>query len=151
MTNPSDPQALAGHHPMLENDFASQWMGVEVVRADYGDALVRMRLRREMLNGHGTAHGGMIFAFADTAFAIACNDAADLDSVTVASGVDINFLRPATDGQVLTAHAVAQHEGRSGIYDVTVTAQDPGADGSGSGPSTVVALFRGRSRTVPRR
>lgn len=138
-------EELGRAHPILSDDFASEWMGIRVVRADFGDAEIQMELRREMLNGFGIAHGGMIFAFADTAFAIACNAADAEDTVTVASGVDINFLRPAHQGQTLTARAKAVHAGRSGVYDIEVTAQ--GADDAA--PVTV-ALFRGRSRTIPK-
>lgn len=138
-------EELGRAHRILRDDFASEWMGIRVNRADFGDAEIEMELRREMLNGFGIAHGGMIFAFADTAFAIACNNADAEDTVTVASGVDINFLRPAQQGQTLTARAKAVHEGRSGVYDITVTAQGP-ADAE----PVVVALFRGRSRTIPK-
>ena len=50
-------------------------MGIEVLALDDGHATIRMTLRQEMLNGFGMAHGGMIFAFGDTAFALACNPA----------------------------------------------------------------------------
>ena len=62
-------------HPILKDDYASEWMGIEVVALDDGHATIRMALRQEMLNGFGMAHGGMIFAFGDTAFALACNPA----------------------------------------------------------------------------
>ena len=62
-------------HPILKDDYASEWMGIEVVALDDGHATIRMTLRQEMLNGFGMAHGGMIFAFGDTAFALACNPA----------------------------------------------------------------------------
>src|SRR3954454_23290275 len=88
-------------HPLLKDDYASEWMGIEVLALDDGHATLRMTLRQEMLNGFGMAHGGMIFAFGDTAFALACNPAKPQpgaagtaeDSITVASGVDINFLK----------------------------------------------------------
>lgn len=135
-------------HPILKDDFASQWMGVRVVRADFGHAVLEMTLREEMLNGFGIAHGGMVFAFADSAFALACNDpAGDGSTVTVASGADIDFLRPARRGQVLTATARVRHHGRSGLYDITVTARDASDDPGVNG--VVVAEFRGRSRTIP--
>ena len=60
-------------HPILKDDYASEWMGIEVLALDDGHATIRMTLRQEMLNGFGMAHGGMIFAFGDTAFALACN------------------------------------------------------------------------------
>ncbi|MCZ2402326.1 hotdog fold thioesterase [Paenarthrobacter sp. Z7-10] len=133
-------------HPMLTNDHASAWMGIEVTRLDDGHATIQMTLRREMMNGFGMAHGGMIFAFADTAFALACNPAdGDGSSMTVAAGADVNFLKSSREGQLLTAVADRRaKQGRSGLYDVQVFAGDPsGAD--------LLAEFRGRSRTVPRK
>ncbi|ALU38593.1 phenylacetic acid degradation protein [Kocuria flava] len=131
---------MAQDHPILAGDHASRWMGIEVDRAEYGSAQIRMTLREEMLNGFGIAHGGMIFAFADTCFALACNDpAGDGSTITVASGGDINFISSARRGQTLTAvGTVRARAGRSGVYDIQVT-----ADGE------LVAEFRGRSRTIP--
>ena len=133
-------------HAILENDHASEWMGIEVVEVSEGKAVITMTLRQEMLNGFGIAHGGMIFAFADTAFALSCNPAEGSDeTITVASGVDINFLKPGIPGRLLTADArrVSQR-GRSGIYDITITQERP------DGTDEVIAEFRGRSRTVPK-
>lgn len=133
-------------HPMLLADEAARWLGLEVVEFGPGHATCTMVLRPEMLNGHGIGHGGMIFSLADTTFAIACNDADATDTITVAAGVDINFLAPALPGRVLTAKAVQRSStGRSGLYDVTVT-QDEGLS-----EPTLIAEFRGRSRTIPRR
>ncbi len=133
-------------HPMLTNDYASQWLGVEVLKLGDGHATISMTLRREMMNGFGVTHGGMIFAFADSAFALACNPAdGDGSTMTVASGVDINFLKPSHEGQTITAAADRRSsQGRSGIYDVRIFSGAPG-DGD------VIAEFRGRSRTVPKR
>src|SRR3954452_21601451 len=91
-------------HPILQDDYASEWMGIEVLALDDGHATLRMTLRQEMLNGFGMAHGGIIFPFGDTAFPLACNPAnpqpGEEDFIPVASGVDINFLKPAFRGQV---------------------------------------------------
>ena len=131
-------------HPILEKDRASQWLGIDVERALFGDAQISMTIREEMVNGFGIAHGGIIFAFADTCFAMACNDPdGEPDgasaTITVASGADINFVAPAFQGQTLTAVGrVVNRTGRSGIYDIRVTAG-----------STLIAEFRGRSRTIP--
>ena len=139
-------------HPILKNDYASEWMGIEVVALDDGHATIRMTLRQEMLNGFGMAHGGMIFAFGDTAFALACNPVnpapGDADSITVASGVDINFLKPAFRGQVVTAVADRRSStGRSGLYDIQIFA----ADADAQLPGELIAEFRGRSRTIPKK
>jgi acyl-CoA thioesterase len=44
---------------------------IEEARAGY--ARLSMKVRADMLNGHGIVHGGMVFALADTAFAYVCN------------------------------------------------------------------------------
>ena len=127
-------------HKMLENDRCSRWLGTEVLTAEVGHAKLRMRIREEMTNGFDIAHGGMIFALADTCFAMACNNPAGDDAtITVASGADINFMKSAKLGDEITAEAVrVTQTGRSGVYDVTVS----------RGEDTI-AVFRGRSRTVP--
>ena len=133
-------------HPLLKNDYASEWMGIEVLKVDDGHATITMKLRKEMLNGFGIAHGGMIFAFADTAFALSCNPhTGSADTMTVAAGVDINFLKPGIPGRTLTAVANRrQQSGRSGIYDIQIFQSVPDSE------DEVLAEFRGRSRTIPR-
>ena len=163
-----------GTHPILQDDYASEWMGIEVLALDDGHATLRMTLRQEMLNGFGMAHGGMIFAFGDTAFALACNPAnppaGAEDSITVASGVDINFLKSAYRGQVLTAVANRRAStGRSGLYDVQIYAADPAESAAAPAapaaaaatvpgelpadtlPGELIAEFRGRSRTISKK
>ena len=88
---------------MMKRDRASASLGMVVERDDIGHAVVSMVLRDDMMNGHDITHGGFVFALADTAFAIACND--DV-TVTVAAGADITFLKPTTTGQTLRATAV---------------------------------------------
>lgn len=130
------------HHKMLLNDRATRWMGAEVLTAEPGHAKIRMRIRPEMTNGFDIAHGGMIFALADTCFAMACNSPeGDDGTVTVASGADINFLKAAKTGDEVIAEAVTLAQaGRSGVYDVVVSRGDD-----------TIAVFRGRSRTIPHR
>lgn len=148
----------ASHH-ILTNDYASEWMGIEVLKLDDGHATIRMHLRQEMLNGFGMAHGGMIFAFGDTAFALACNPAnptpEEAASITVASGVDINFIKPAYQGQVITAVANRRAStGRSGLYDIQIFAASPDAapdTPTDAETGELIAEFRGRSRTISKK
>lgn len=127
----------AGSSAMMLRDRASSGLGMVVITDEPGAAVVTMRVREDMLNGFDVMHGGFIFALADTAFAIACNES---DAVTLAAGAEISFLKPAHLHQTLTATAVRRTiSGRSGIYDVQVT------DDSAS-TSSVIAEFRGRSR-----
>ena len=128
-----DPSGRGSSEAMFDADMASRGLGMELVDAGEGTALVRMRIGPAMVNGHGIAHGGYVFLLADTAFACACNSRGQ---VTVAAGADITFIASARDGDLLVATAAERVSfGRSGIYDVTVRRGDE-----------VVAEFRGRSR-----
>lgn len=142
-------------HPILTDDYATEWMGLTVLALGDGTATVSTTLRREMLNGFGIAHGGMLFAIADSAFALACNPhspAEDHNTITVASGVDVNFLAPAHEGEVITAVAARRAQaGRSGVYDIQVFATPAGTAHTDETPGRLVVEFRGRSRTIPRR
>ncbi|MBC7443129.1 MAG: hydroxyphenylacetyl-CoA thioesterase PaaI [Ramlibacter sp.] len=121
---------------MMMNDRASAALGMVVHASEPGRAVVSMLLRDDMMNGFDVTHGGIVFALADTAFAIACNDD---HHVTLASGADITFLKPTTAGQTLTATAVLRTKsGRSGLYDVRVATEH----------NVPIAEFRGRSRTT---
>jgi acyl-CoA thioesterase len=124
---------------MMAADRASAALGIEVVEYGEGWARTRMRVRADMVNGHDIAHGGLVFALADTAFACACNS---WGPPTVAAGAEVVFVAAARLGDVLEAEArVRTRFGRSGVYDVTVRR---GGD--------VIAEFRGRSHTLaPRR
>ncbi|WP_413673564.1 hydroxyphenylacetyl-CoA thioesterase PaaI [Massilia cellulosiltytica] len=134
----SDAQAraeLAGK-TMYERDPASQALGMTLDAIRPGYARMRMRVREDMLNGHGTCHGGYIFMLADSAFAFACNSH---NFNTVGAGCTIDYLAPGRAGDVLVAEAVEQAlAGKTGVYDVVVTDQD----------GRKVALFRGKSHRV---
>lgn len=137
MTDP-DFQAIAraSADAMLARDEATKAMGAVMTDIGPGRAAMTLTVRRDMLNGHGTCHGGTLFALADSAFAFACNSR---NEATVAAACSIEFLRAGREGQRLTATAVERAgSGKSGIYDVTVT--DEAGD--------VLALFRGRSLKI---
>ena len=120
---------------MWAEDEASRGLGMELAEVGPGRAVLTMRVRPDMTNGHGIAHGGFTFTLADSAFAFACNSH---NRRTVAQGCDIAFLAPVHTGDVLSAEAVERwRRGRNGIYDITVRCG-----------SRVVAEFRGRSREI---
>ena len=129
------PQKVA--EAMLAADQASRAMGMAIVAVSAGCATVQMTIRADMVNGHQTCHGGIIFTLADSAFAFACNNR---NLLTVASGCSIEFLAPAYAGDILTAEArEVALRGRTGVYDVAISNQT----------GTVIAAFRGRSHRLP--
>jgi len=129
--------AAAVAEAMYADDPAvTDFMGIELLSCAPGRAVMRMQVRKEMLNGHKICHGGLIFTLADSTFAYACNSR---NKVTVAAGCSIEFLKPAHAGDVLTCEGVEQVlQGRHGIYDMQVTNQK----------GEVVAMFRGKSASI---
>lgn len=132
------PEELAGivAEAMYKRDATANHLGIVIEETRPGYARAHMKIRDFMLNSHGTCHGGMLFAFADTAFAYACNS---YNENTVASGCTIDFLAPTHAGDTLTAVAIERSRaGRTGIYDVDISDQR----------GNVVAVFRGRSHRI---
>lgn len=127
-------QRVAYHMLAAERTGPAWGLKPEEVRADY--ARVSMVVRADMLNGHGFAHGGMIFALADSAFAYVCNGA---NQASMAAQASIVFLDKVREGETLIAEAQeVAREGRAGVTRVTVRASD----------GRNIAEFTGYSRTI---
>ena len=121
---------------MLAAEGTGPAWGIEIEEAREGYARLRMAIRADMLNGHGTAHGGILFALADTAFAYACNSR---NLRTVGAQATMVFLDGAEAGEVLIAEAQeAALVGRSGVYNVSVRTSE----------GRPVAEFQGFSRSI---
>ncbi|WP_153785053.1 hydroxyphenylacetyl-CoA thioesterase PaaI [Pseudomonas sp. EMN2] len=132
------PQALARAcaEAMFARDAASQGLGIELLDASPGSARLAMTVRADMIQGHGTCHGGFLFALADSAFAFACNSH---DEATVALGCSIDYIAPAKRGDQLVASATElSRKGRTGNYDVRIENQH----------GELIALFHGKSYRV---
>jgi acyl-CoA thioesterase len=132
----SDDLARACAEAMWKEDDASKGLGMEIIEIRPGLATLAMTIKPDMVNGQRIAHGGFIFTLADSAFAFACNSH---NERAVAAQGNITFVRPGKLGDRLVATArEISRSGRSGIYDVRVTADD----------GTVIAEFRGHSRVI---
>ena len=130
-----DDIARACAQAMWNEDDASKGLGMEILEVKPGRATLAMTIQPHMVNGQRIAHGGFIFTLADSAFAFACNT--HNERVVAAEG-NITFIRPGKLGDRLVATGCEiSRNGRSGIYDVTVTSGD-----------TVIAEFRGHSRSI---
>ena len=138
MPEPLTPHQMAEAcaQAMWARDLASQALGMQLARVAPGEADITMPVSEMMIQGHGTCHGGYLFALADSAFAFACNS---YNANTVAQQCSITYLAPARLGDRLTARAKElSRRGRSGVYDVQITDQS----------DQLIALFRGHARTV---
>ncbi|MDZ3991879.1 hydroxyphenylacetyl-CoA thioesterase PaaI [Pseudomonas sp. Teo4] len=131
-----DELAQACADAMFSRDQASQGLGIRLLEAGAGRARLGMAVRADMIQGHGTCHGGFLFALADSAFAFACNS---YDEATVALGCSIDYVAPARLGDQLTATAIElSRKGRTGLYDVRIENQQ----------GELIALFHGKSYKV---
>ena len=132
----SDAIAQATGERLRANDRSGASLGLELLEVRPGFARVAMRVRPEMLNGHGILHGGLVFALADTALAYAANSR---NQQTVTQQASIVFLSPAKESETLIARAVERASAsRSGIYDVDVLSTD----------GRVVAVLQGLTRAT---
>lgn len=116
---------------MLGNDPFSQWLGIQKISVEPGKCVLKMQVKKEMLNGFGILHGGVTFSLADSAFAFASNSrgkkAFSIDN-------NISYLTKVNEGDELTAKAeeISLSE-KIGIYNVTLTNKE----------HQVVAVFKG--------
>ena len=123
-------------HEMLASEGTGPAWGIVIEEAREGYARIKMTLTAAMLNGHRIAHGGMVFALADTAFAYVCNGR---NAKSVAAQASIVFLGNAQEGETLIAEAEeVATAGRGGVTRVAVRTTDGRA----------VAEFTGYSRTI---
>ena len=115
---------------MRGNDYFRKLLGIKVLDAKDGYSKMSLKISKEHTNFVGFTHGGVIFALADCAFAEAVNFG---DKQAVAVQVSINFLRPSSEGDVLTAEAITVSEGKTFVLcSITVTKENK-----------TVALFSG--------
>jgi acyl-CoA thioesterase len=116
---------------MLQNDLFSRWLGIEALLIEEGHCVLKMTVRREMLNGFSIAHGGITYSLADSALAFASNSHGK-KSVSVETG--ISHTATVKEGDILTATAeLGSLSTKIGVYHITVKNQQ----------DAVVALFKG--------
>lgn len=116
---------------MMAKDYFSQWLGIERLEDGPGVSVLRMRIRKEMLNGFGIAHGGITFSLADSALAFASNGRG---RHAVSIQTSIAHTAPLVDGDIIEARTEEVHlTHRIGRYRITVTKTD----------GSVVGLFEG--------
>lgn len=116
---------------MLAKDHFTEWLGIIIDEHREGYCRLHFTVRREMLNGFGIAHGGILFSAADSAFAFACNSYGRL---SVALDVTISFIKTAKEGDIIDVEAKEVHCGnRTGFYDIVIT----------NAQQEIVAIFKG--------
>jgi acyl-CoA thioesterase len=107
-------------------------LGIAVTDLAPGHARTELTVTDDLVNFHGTPHGGAIYSLADAAFATASNSHG---RTAVALETNISYLEAVDVGETPTATAEETHAAaRTAEYEVAVT------DEAGER----VATFRGR-------
>lgn len=117
-------KARAVYEEMMKHDYCSQWMGLEPILVEEGHCILRMEVKKEMLNGYGILHGGIAFTFADSAFAFASNS---YGRIAVSITGSMSYAQSAKEGDVLLAEANALHiTHKTGEFEVILTSETSG-------------------------
>lgn len=123
---------------MYNSDWFSQWLGIERLLVEEGKCILRMTIRKEMLNGFAIAHGGITYSLADSALAFASNGHGRM-SVSVETS--ISHTKQLKEGDVITATAEQLSlSDKIGVYYVTIKNQN----------DETVALFKGTVYRTPK-
>ncbi len=127
----SEELAKAVVDKMMAHDLFSQWLGIEVIEIKPGRCVLQMEVRDEMLNGFNILHGGVTFAFADSALAFASNS---YGRKSVSIEASMSYTGQVEEGDILIATAeVASISHKIAVFNVIVTNLE----------DTKIALFKG--------
>lgn len=99
-------QEAAGAAPFLAS------LGVTTEPLNDGRSCVRLRIDNHHLRTRGIAHGGVIASILDTAMGMAAGHHTPEGRFPVTAQLDTRFIRPAWEGEELTATAEVCHHGQ---------------------------------------
>ena len=124
---------------MLDQDEFSKWMGIKLIEVREKYCLIEMTVKKEMINGLKTVHGGVTFSLADSALAFSSNNT---NEASVALNCMINFTKAVKLGDTLIAESVLiSNTRKTGVYDISITNQH----------KVLVATFRGTVYKIERK
>lgn len=100
---------IAYARDVVGRDPLALYLGIEVEEVREAYARVSLVVKPQYLNAVERAHGGIIHALADQAFAVGCNSTGHQ---AIALNFQINYLAAASDGERIFAECTPQHVGR---------------------------------------
>nr|WP_232337071.1 PaaI family thioesterase [Lysinibacillus timonensis] len=86
----------------LQAEPYANFLGIKLLSAEDGRAIAELMPTENMVNSHGTVHGGVIFSIADFVFAAASNS---YGQIAVGVNNNINYLIAAIPNKLLRAEA----------------------------------------------
>lgn len=105
-------------HKMMNQDWMSQWLGIQIISIEKGNVVLKMTVRKEMLNGFSIAHGGITYSLSDTCLAFSSNSYGEQ---AVSIETSISHLKPVFEGDILTTEVKEiSITKKFGIYQVNI-------------------------------
>jgi uncharacterized protein (TIGR00369 family) len=94
-------------------------LGLELADLKYGEATLKLKMRRELEQPYGLLHGGATATLIDTAMAFACITCLAEGEKTTTVDLTVHYLRPHNEGEVSCTAKVL----RAGRRILTVSAE----------------------------
>lgn len=103
---------------MFSNDSYSKWLGIECELIEVGRCILSLKVRKEMLNGFGLAHGSITYALADSALAFSSNS---YGRKCLSIDTQISHLLPVMENDVITAESrEINRSNKLARYEITI-------------------------------
>lgn len=110
------------YESMMKQDYCSQWLGIKPILIEEGHCILEMEVRKEMLNGFATLHGGIAYSLADSALAFASNSYGRISPLI---NGNMSYSKSAKEGDLIRAEAkVISLGNKKADIDVTITCQE---------------------------
>jgi uncharacterized protein (TIGR00369 family) len=113
MSEGTGPEGSASEHDRAvfdESPFLRD-LNVELVERGEGTATLAVTICERHLRTRGIAHGGLVSTLLDTAMGIAVRTGAPEGHFAVTAQLNVNFLRPAWEGERLIVTGQVRHRG----------------------------------------
>ncbi len=92
---------MSDQAPVGKDSNFSRLLGIRILRAENGEAELRMSMQEQMLNLHGRMHGGALFSLLDTALGQASHSLFGGEAGSMTLECKINYIRAVEDGEVV--------------------------------------------------
>jgi acyl-CoA thioesterase len=105
-------------YDFFRSDPYAKKLNMKLLELKEGYAKTSIKVTEDMLNFHGSAHGGLIFSLADYAFAVASNSHG---SIAVGLNIHMSYLAPANVNDELIC--VAEEKKRTtkiAVYELSI-------------------------------
>ncbi|PYC23508.1 thioesterase [Aquipseudomonas alcaligenes] len=97
--------------PVGQDSNFSRLLGIRILRAENGEAELRMAMQEQMLNLHGRMHGGALYSLIDTALGQASHSLFGGEAGSMTLECKVNYIRGVEAGE-LVCHARVLNAGR---------------------------------------